>query len=87
MSEPVQSPVRLCRICGCHAFACCSKCKKEFYCHVSHQKADWKGRHKQECMEGKKVDWNNDIVLPEFELVIEEEFLVNIIQTINPCNY
>ncbi|XP_063698515.1 programmed cell death protein 2 [Culicoides brevitarsis] len=75
-SEAVESPVKLCRICGCSAFACCSKCKKEFYCNVSHQKADWKARHRQECMEGKKVEnFQNEILFPEFELVIESEIL------------
>uniref|UniRef100_A0A336M3S8 CSON011736 protein n=1 Tax=Culicoides sonorensis TaxID=179676 RepID=A0A336M3S8_CULSO len=75
-SPPVKSPVRLCRVCGCHAFACCSKCKKEFYCTISHQKADWKARHRKECMDGVKVDdWENNLLFPEFELVIEEEIL------------
>lgn len=73
-SDPVPSPVNLCRVCGCRGPSTCSRCKKVFYCGASHQKVDWKQRHKKECMEGASI--TNDpaaIVLPEFDLVMETE--------------
>lgn len=73
-SDPIPSPVNLCRVCGCRGPSTCSRCKQVFYCSATHQKLDWKHRHKLECMEGANpTEHSSEILFPEYDLVMETE--------------
>uniref|UniRef100_A0A1B6CI05 MYND-type domain-containing protein n=1 Tax=Clastoptera arizonana TaxID=38151 RepID=A0A1B6CI05_9HEMI len=83
--------VKLCEICGIKSSSYCAKCKFIYYCSKSHQVYDWKNRHKAECdnLYTAKSDTNNklntsfenSILFPEFELVMESEDVLDKVST------
>lgn len=63
-------------MCGCRGPMICGKCKKVSYCGQLHQKFDWK-THKKNCgievVETFLQSESNELLFPEFEIVIEDE--------------
>lgn len=69
----IESPVKVCRVCGCRGPLVCGKCKKVSYCGQLHQKIDWK-THKTSCGSSNQENPSpSEILFPEFEIVIEQE--------------
>lgn len=69
----IKSPVALCKVCGLRGPLICGKCKEANYCGSIHQKLDWK-IHKQFCAtENELKEPADEILFPEFEIVIEQE--------------
>ncbi|XP_076247235.1 zinc finger protein RP-8 [Calliopsis andreniformis] len=64
---------KTCHVCGIFAPNHCSKCKFVNYCCRAHQIYDWKHGHKESCATGQGTIKNNDILFPEYEIVIEAE--------------
>lgn len=72
----VESPIRLCTVCGCRGPLKCGKCRASFYCGAAHQRIDWSlGEHKSRC--GNDTNATEaviyDCLFEEFELVTEPE--------------
>ncbi|OAD60622.1 Programmed cell death protein 2, partial [Eufriesea mexicana] len=65
--------VKTCYICGILAPKHCSICKIVNYCCRAHQIYDWKHGHKEICGNNQKVMKMTKFLLPEYEIVIEEE--------------
>ncbi|XP_043590851.1 programmed cell death protein 2 [Bombus pyrosoma] len=65
--------VKTCYICGILAPSHCSKCKTVNYCCRTHQIYDWKHGHKEICGSNKKIIRKPEILLTEYEIVIERE--------------
>ncbi|XP_037076921.1 programmed cell death protein 2-like [Pollicipes pollicipes] len=66
--------MNICAVCGCLGSKQCAGCKKVHYCGKAHQTIDWKMGHKQNCKEvGRPGDGSSKFLLPEADVVIEEE--------------
>ncbi len=69
--------VKVCDACGCLGEKTCGACKLAHYCSREHQTLDWKAGHREECKSGQRqrpsTRWMKEVLLPEFELVIEAE--------------
>lgn len=75
--QEVVPPFKRCAVCGCRGPFNCARCKNVNYCSKSHQTSHWKAGHKNNCglesTENMMTDCKDEILLPEFELVLEEE--------------
>ncbi|CAK9832289.1 Programmed cell death protein 2 [Anthophora retusa] len=65
--------VKTCYICGILAPHRCSKCKSVYYCCRAHQIYDWKHGHKESCDTTRKITKCNQLLFPEYEIIIEQE--------------
>ena len=70
-----------CRVCGKPAFKSCGKCRRQHYCCVAHQVADWRAGHKQHCGADEAeppcaVGLDPLVLLRQMDIVTEREVYV-----------
>lgn len=72
-SEELVAGRQLCVVCGAAGDKKCSVCRQVAYCSRKHQTADWWAGHKSSCSDGAAGRACETYLLPESELVIEDE--------------